>query len=333
MPKIKKEEEEGESADVVPVTKFLKRMGTTLYDVAAGRADGIVAEASTSARTERRPAAIAYPPACLSTEFDYVFFAEEKLRLAAEQEVCASTRSPAAVGDGDWDRLDVTSPWDFPPVKTCEVPAGDEAVVATVPPEGAFDEFEAGWDDPVGFESDNHRIFVARRIGKAFWSGDITGHFFKILSQAPAQPPRLHESGVEGVVPETYEDLCKLRIDSYLLNAERFETEVESTLAKRVKRWEMRLKPILEEQERRAFLDVGMYGNRVVGTLVTNETAEANVVVPFADLVKNVDRCEVPRFFLATLHLANARNVDIVSSAADGLGVKLLDRNVRRLEA
>ena len=53
----------------------------------------------------------------------------------------------------------------------------------------------------------------------------------------------------------------------------------------------------------------------------------------FENVVKDVERHDVSRLFLATLHLANARNVDICVSKKGEMEVKLLDRRVRSLEA
>lgn len=86
----------------------------------------------------------------------------------------------------------------------------------------------------------------------------------------------------------------------------------------RIRAWEDRILPILEEQANRTKFRLPDYASRLLGELREGE------VVPCSKLVASNSQYEVSRNFVALLHLCNTRNVDM----QDG-NVSLLSREYR----
>ena len=75
-------------------------------------------------------------------------------------------------------------------------------------------------------------------------------------------------------------------------------------------RYQTRLEPKLEEEERRRTFDIHLYGEEVIGRVV--EAARGtDATVPFSEAVRGLSVHDIGRSFLATLQLANDGNVVI----------------------
>ncbi|KAK3103558.1 hypothetical protein FSP39_020158 [Pinctada imbricata] len=100
-----------------------------------------------------------------------------------------------------------------------------------------------------------------------------------------------------------YEELVKKHVDQYMASAQEYAQITE--LSKRVAEWEEKVIPRLEEEDRHEPFDINRYGSLVLGTLPKGTLSN------FQKVVVNKPTYEVCRIFLATLMLANTRNVDI----------------------
>ncbi|KXS20866.1 hypothetical protein M427DRAFT_151597 [Gonapodya prolifera JEL478] len=143
-----------------------------------------------------------------------------------------------------------------------------------------------------------------------------------------------------GPLPSSYEDLCKKYVEDYLRKAQQFSEDRENGIARRVRSWEEKMKPLLETQELRGYCDIKQYGSRIVESL-EKSTAKPGTVLSFGNVAGHQEYFEICRLFLATLHLANAGNVEIVGQAklsANGNGgigdikLRLLSANIGDLE-
>lgn len=117
---------------------------------------------------------------------------------------------------------------------------------------------------------------------------------------------------------QSFEELCKLKIQVYMERANEFEQHVESKLVKSVKHWENKLHPLLEEQQRRGVFDVHAYEERVLET--ASKLVDAKKPIEFANVVQeaHIETFDVSRWFLSCLHLANAGKV-VISKTNDGV--------------
>ncbi len=116
---------------------------------------------------------------------------------------------------------------------------------------------------------------------------------------------------------QSYQEACKAHVQQYLHMAEQFRSE--STMARRIREWEQRLEPLLQEQEARGHFDIFEYGSSVIKNVKTSNnldpetpiTATVQPETSLLDTMKGKPRHEVCRLFLSTLQLANAGNVDL----------------------
>lgn len=111
---------------------------------------------------------------------------------------------------------------------------------------------------------------------------------------------------------QTFEELCRAHIQAFAKGAEAYATVTR--LSKRVGDWHERLAPILEEEEARPEFDIHAYTQRVVGAILVHGEAanlDGTAIVDFKLVTENCPRYEVCRLFLASLSLANSRNVKL----------------------
>eukprot|EP00123_Amoebidium_parasiticum_P016576 comp23502_c0_seq3/m.39377 comp23502_c0_seq3/g.39377 ORF comp23502_c0_seq3/g.39377 comp23502_c0_seq3/m.39377 type:complete len:127 (-) comp23502_c0_seq3:376-756(-) len=88
----------------------------------------------------------------------------------------------------------------------------------------------------------------------------------------------------------------------------------QSDLSNRVRAWEDRIKPILDEEETHGPYDIQHYGREILHKGF-DENTEA---MPFEALATDRPAYEVCRMFLAVLQLANSGNVDIQQEKVTG---------------
>jgi condensin-2 complex subunit H2 len=70
------------------------------------------------------------------------------------------------------------------------------------------------------------------------------------------------------------------------------------------------LEPKLQEEEKRRTFDIHIYGEEMIGRVVT-ACRNSTKTVAFAETVQGLSTHDICRSFLATLQLANDGNVDI----------------------
>ncbi|XP_063761340.1 condensin-2 complex subunit H2 isoform X2 [Eleginops maclovinus] len=115
----------------------------------------------------------------------------------------------------------------------------------------------------------------------------------------------------------SYEDLVKLRVEQLVVNCRGYTQE--TALSRRVKDWEDKIRPELQQQEERLVFDIHDYGERIVGSL--NSVGQRRT---FASIVAGMDNFEACKYLLASLQLANDYTVDLDS--AGGPDCELEDR-------
>jgi condensin-2 complex subunit H2 len=127
--------------------------------------------------------------------------------------------------------------------------------------------------------------------------------------------------------------LCRARIESFARGAEKYASD--TNLSKRVEKWQSKVKPMLENEERRPVFDIHAYSQRILTSMeqdlehqraakddenmnLNNEDAAAsqddtkgNPLVDFATVTQDCEQYDVCRIFLAALSLCNAGNINV----------------------
>jgi condensin-2 complex subunit H2 len=116
--------------------------------------------------------------------------------------------------------------------------------------------------------------------------------------------------------------------------------ELNSELSDRVSKWQERLAPILEEEERRAEFDIHKYSEKILkesaqqglGRLKRKSDGSSGAStskVDFESIAQNCSQSDVCRLFLASLSLANSGNLK-VEEGAPTYRFDLISSNVER---
>eukprot|EP00934_Nitzschia_sp_Nitz4_P000810 Nitzschia sp. Nitz4//scaffold48_size128905//64303//66480//NITZ4_003599-RA/size128905-augustus-gene-0.23-mRNA-1//-1//CDS//3329552979//810//frame0 len=171
------------------------------------------------------------------------------------------------------------------------------------------DDFDDGIDDDYG--------------GGAAWDdddvddNDMGNAGYSSLDQA------FQNAEIESNLGKTFEELCRAHIQSFAKGAEDFALKTQ--LTERVSRWQAKLAPILEEEERRSEFDIFKYSERVIDvaqdkiqTQKRNSDGFSKPTTPtvgFATVATGCTQSDVCRLFLASLSLANAGNLKIDEEA------------------
>ncbi|XP_029471162.1 condensin-2 complex subunit H2 [Rhinatrema bivittatum] len=129
-----------------------------------------------------------------------------------------------------------------------------------------------------------------------------------------------------GQMPErlTYEDLVRKNVELFIANSQKYAQETDLSL--RVRDWEDKMGPQLQEQEERGAFDIHDYGDRLVD--VYGSIGEWRT---FASLMVGKQAYEVCRYMLASLQLANDYTVEIAQKpglheSVDTMALRLLSR-------
>ncbi|XP_055963007.1 condensin-2 complex subunit H2 [Sorex fumeus] len=122
--------------------------------------------------------------------------------------------------------------------------------------------------------------------------------------------------------PLSYEELVRKNVELYITSSQRFVHETE--LSQRIRDWEDRVQPLLQEQEERVPFDIYTYQDQVISSF-----SQLNQWCPFAQLVAGQPAFEVCRSMLASLQLANDHTVEIrqqpgLEEAVDTMSLRLL---------
>ncbi|XP_069485594.1 condensin-2 complex subunit H2 isoform X2 [Ambystoma mexicanum] len=132
--------------------------------------------------------------------------------------------------------------------------------------------------------------------------------------------------GVMGAneIPLSYEELVRRNVELFIANSQKYAQE--TVLSLRVRDWEDKMFPQLQEQEDRGTFDIHDYGNRLVAGY--SQVGEWRT---FASLMAGKEPFEVCRFMLASLQLANDYTVEIAQKpglyeAVDTISLRLLSQ-------
>lgn len=125
-------------------------------------------------------------------------------------------------------------------------------------------------------------------------------------------PIMIDDNALSQFVVSSYEDLVRQHVEGFITSANQYLKE--SDLARRVREWEEKIKPVLDEEETHPPYDIHAYGWQVLQGFQDSENTEK---VDFARIASGKQQFEVCRLFLASLQLANNRNVDIVCGSDD----------------
>ena len=124
------------------------------------------------------------------------------------------------------------------------------------------------------------------------------------------------------LVVSSYEELVRKYVQGFLVQAQTYVQETD--LSKRVKDWETKVVPKLEDEDTHRPYDIHKYGENLLARF------EDSPEKPFEEVVPSQEPWEVCRYFLASLQLANNNNVEIVkdngNNKMDCMKLKLLHR-------
>ncbi|XP_015431075.1 PREDICTED: uncharacterized protein LOC107187476 [Dufourea novaeangliae] len=100
------------------------------------------------------------------------------------------------------------------------------------------------------------------------------------------------------------------------------ESDVSTELDQTVAKWHASLQPKLSEAEIRSTFRIHDYASHIIGTLQALGQRKIN----FDSVVQNKPACEVARYFLASLQLANTYNVEIkMENSSNAIEIALID--------
>ncbi|XP_067387499.1 condensin-2 complex subunit H2 [Emydura macquarii macquarii] len=141
----------------------------------------------------------------------------------------------------------------------------------------------------------------------------------------PEAPEQLAEGDLGPCeIPDSlsYEDLVRKNVELFIANSQNYARE--TVLSQRVRDWEDKMGPKLQEQEERATFDIHSYGDQLAASC--GRLGEWH---SFASLVAGKPAFEVCRYMLASLQLANDYTVEInqqpgLEEAVDTMRLRLL---------
>ncbi|XP_054370856.1 condensin-2 complex subunit H2 [Molothrus ater] len=139
----------------------------------------------------------------------------------------------------------------------------------------------------------------------------------------PEAPEELEEGNLDPPEPG-YEELVRRNVELFMASSQKFAQETE--LSQRIRQWEERMEPLLQEQESRVPFDVRAYG-----LALTERCAELGRWHSLASLVAGQAPFEVCRYLLASLQLANDAEVELAQEP--GLEAALDTARLRLLSA
>ncbi|XP_050776183.1 condensin-2 complex subunit H2 isoform X2 [Gopherus flavomarginatus] len=157
---------------------------------------------------------------------------------------------------------------------------------------------------------------------------DYDGGADDFLEQEDVHPAAL-EQLAEGdlgpcTIPDTlsYEELVRRNVELFIANSQKYARE--TVLSQRIRDWEDKMEPKLQDQEERAAFDIHSYGDQLAASC--GRLGEWHT---FASLVAGKPAFEVCRSMLASLQLANDYTVEIsqqpgLEEAVDTMRLRLL---------
>ncbi|KAI0563417.1 Condensin-2 complex subunit H2 [Gracilaria domingensis] len=122
-------------------------------------------------------------------------------------------------------------------------------------------------------------------------------------------PPQVTEDQLHRLA-SSYEETCRKYLERTRGLWE--QHSVDAKLAKRVESWAFRIRPILDEEEKRPEFDIVAYGKRIVSQFRERHEKQGVNELPMSAMFQGCNKYDVCRNFLATLQLANSHSVEIV---------------------
>ncbi|KAG9489752.1 condensin-2 complex subunit H2 [Eleutherodactylus coqui] len=122
----------------------------------------------------------------------------------------------------------------------------------------------------------------------------------------------------------TYEDLVRRNVELFIANSQKYAQE--TVLSLRVREWEDKMGPQLQEQEEQGAYDIHDYGDRLV-----SQFSKVGEWRSFASLMAHKQPYEVCRYMLASLQLANDYTVEVsqkpgLHEGLDTMSLRLLSQ-------
>ncbi|XP_073435387.1 condensin-2 complex subunit H2 isoform X2 [Dendrobates tinctorius] len=122
----------------------------------------------------------------------------------------------------------------------------------------------------------------------------------------------------------TYDDLVRRNVDLFIANSQKYAQE--TALSLRVRDWEDKMGPQLQEQEDRGAFDIHDYGDRLV-----SQFSGLGEWRSFASLMAHRQPYDVCRYMLASLQLANDYTVEVsqkpgLHEGLDTMALRLLSQ-------
>ncbi|KAM9311785.1 condensin-2 complex subunit H2 [Gastrophryne carolinensis] len=156
--------------------------------------------------------------------------------------------------------------------------------------------------------------------------GDLSDH--EDLGQSV--PAILGEGPAENIEPVnleedlSYEELVRRNVELYIANSQKYAQE--TVLSLRVREWEDKIGPQLQEQEEQGPFDIHVYGDRLV-----SHFTQVGEWRTFASLMAHREPYEVCRYLLASLQLANDYTVEVaqkpgLQEGVDTMSLRLLSQ-------
>jgi condensin-2 complex subunit H2 len=108
----------------------------------------------------------------------------------------------------------------------------------------------------------------------------------------------------------TWEEQCRRKMDEFMKKLENFAEQTDLTV--RVKEWETRIRPLLDEEESHPAYDIKEYGQNLMQTVErSGDKSTGKPKIHFEQAMHGMEQFQVCRYFLATLQLANLGKVYI----------------------
>lgn len=151
-----------------------------------------------------------------------------------------------------------------------------------------------------------------------------------ILDNEPAldweKTVRRHSLGTESALQDIvdgYQEACLQYVRKTSMLWEKKAANAD--LAERVEEWSSRIRPILEEEDKRPVYDIQACGSEVLSRVNKFEPETTTKEVSMRTAFQAAEPFEACRFFLATLQLANNYDVEIIANEEMSPELRLLD--------
>jgi hypothetical protein len=132
----------------------------------------------------------------------------------------------------------------------------------------------------------------------------------------------------DDVPQESYEDLCRRYVESYMSRAAAFARQTE--VSRRVATWTDRIEPMLEEQTQRKTFDIHVESQQILDTVENIDPQRERGALAFGELCAGAPKWDVCRRFVAALQLVNHKNLEIVPpKAGSALAFRVLSLEPR----